>query len=60
MKEIVKVENSGVSDANPNNTNKKVIFKNCGPFKYCITKINHTQVDVTNYIDIVMPMSNLT
>ena len=60
MKEIIKAENSWISDANPNNTNKKVIFKNCRPFKYCITKINKTQVDATNYIDIVMPMYNLT
>ena len=38
MKEIIKAENSWISDANPNNTNKKVIFKNCRPFKYCINE----------------------
>ena len=28
-----------------NNTNKKVICKNCAPFTDCIIKINNTQVD---------------
>ena len=27
-----------------NNTNKKVIFKNCAPFTNCISEINNTQV----------------
>ena len=39
-----------------NNTNKKVIFKNCVPFTSCISKINNTQIDNAKYIDIVMPM----
>ena len=29
----------------PNNTDKKVIFKNCAPFTSCIRKINNTQID---------------
>ena len=28
-----------------NNTNKKVIFKNCPPFTNCISKINNAQID---------------
>ena len=28
-----------------NNTNKKVIFKNCAPFTNCISKINNTLID---------------
>ena len=43
-----------------NNTNKKVIFKNCTPFTNCISKINNTQTDNAEYIDIVMPIYNLT
>ena len=39
-----------------NNTNKKVIFKNCAPFTNCISKINNTQIDNAEYIVIVMPM----
>ena len=42
-----------------NNTNKKVIFKSCAPFKDCISKINNTQVDNATDINIVMPMYNL-
>ena len=41
------------------NTNKKVIFKNCAPFNNCISKINNTQIDNAEYIDIVMPVYNL-
>ena len=32
------------ADPTINNTNKKVIFKNCAPFTSCITEINNTQV----------------
>ena len=42
-----------------NNTNGEVIFKNCAPFTNCISKINNTQIDNAEYIDIVMPMYNL-
>ena len=42
-----------------NNTNKKVIFKNCAPFTNCISKINNTQIDNAEYIDIVIPMYTL-
>ena len=36
-----------------------VIFKNCAPFTSCINKINNTQIDNAEYIDIVMPIYNL-
>ena len=39
--------------------NKGVIFKNCAPFSKCISKINSTEIDDTQDIDIVMPMYNL-
>ena len=42
-----------------NNTNKKVIFKNCAPFTNCISEINNTQIDNAKDINIVMPMYNL-
>ena len=42
-----------------NNTNQKVIFKNCAPFTNCISKINNTRIDNAEYIDIVMQMYNL-
>ena len=37
-----------------NNTNKKVIFKNCVPFTNCVSKINNPQVDDAQDIDIVI------
>ena len=42
-----------------NNTIKKVILKNCAPFTNRISKINNTQIDNAEYIDIVMPMYNI-
>ena len=45
--------------ADANNTNKKVIFKNCAPFTNCISKINNTQIGNAKDIDIVMSMYNL-
>ena len=42
-----------------NNANKKVIFKNCAPFTSSISRINNTQIDDAQYIDVVMAMYNL-
>ena len=58
VKGNITVNNTGTAAA-PTNTNEKVIFKNCAPFTNCISKINDTQIDEANYIDIVMPMYNL-
>ena len=55
----ITVNNTAADGAAANNTNKKVIFKNCAPFTNCISKINNTQIDNAEYIDIVMPMYNL-
>ena len=35
---------------------KGVIFKNCGPFTKCISKINNTGIDNAQDINVVMPM----
>ena len=51
------LSNTAAAGAAVNNTNKKVVFKNCAPFN---TKINNTQVDYAENIDIVMPMYSLT
>ena len=51
--------NNTAAGAAANNTNKKVIFKNCAPFTNCISKINNTEIDNAEYIDIVMPMYEL-
>ena len=39
--------------------NKGVIFKNYAPFIKCISKINNTEIDNAQDIDIVMLMHNL-
>ena len=52
LKENITVNNTA---AGANNTNKKVIFKNCAPFTNCISNKNNTQIDNAEYIDTVMP-----
>ena len=59
VKGNITVNNTAAADAAANNTNKEVIFKNYPPFTNCISKINNTQIDNAEYIDIVMPMYNL-
>ena len=59
VKGTISVNNTAADGAAANNTNKKVIFKNCAPFNNCISEINNTQIDNTKDIDIVMPMYNL-
>ena len=59
VKGNITVNNTAADGAAANNTNKKVIFKNCAPFTNCINKINNTQIDNTEYINIAMPMYNL-
>ena len=58
VKGNITVNNTAASTAT-NNTNKKVIFKNCARFTNCISKISNTDADNTKYIDIVVPMYNL-
>ena len=59
VKGTVTFDNTSAAGVAANNTNKKVIFKNCAPFTDCISGINNTQIDNAKYIDIVMPMYNL-
>ena len=58
VKGKIKVYNTETAAA-PSNGNKNVIFKNCAPFNNCISKINNTQVDNAEYINIVTSMYNL-
>ena len=59
VKGTISVNNTAAAGAGANNTNKRVIFKTCAPFTYCISEINNTQVDNAKDIDIVVPMYNL-
>ena len=45
VKGTITVPNTKAAGAAVNNTNRKVIFKNCTPFTDCITEIYNTQVD---------------
>ena len=59
VKGTISVNNTAADGAAANNTNKKVIFKNCAPFTNCISEINNMQIDNAKDIDIVMSMYNL-
>ena len=59
VKGTISINNTAGAGVAANNTNKKVIFKNCAPFTNCISEINNTQIDHAKDIDIVIPMYNL-
>ena len=59
VKGTITIDKSAATDADGNNTNKKVTFKNCAPFTNCISETNNAQVDNAKDLDIVMPMYNL-
>ena len=52
VKGTVTINNTVAAGADANNTNKKVIFKNCAPF-------TNPQVNNAKDIDILIPMYNL-
>ena len=58
IKGNITANNTAAEGAAATNTNKKVIFKNCTPFTKGISKINNTEIDDAEYIDIVIPMYN--
>ena len=60
VKGNITVNSTAAAGDAANNINKKVIFKYCVPFTNYISKINKTEIDNGAYIDIVMPMYNLT
>ena len=53
------IKNTAAADADANNTNEKVIFKNCAAFTNCIRETNNTQVGNAKDLHIVMSMHNL-
>ena len=48
-----------VPAAHPNNNDKEVVFKNCGPFIDCISEVKKIQIDNAREIHVAMPMYNL-
>ena len=59
VKGTIIVPNTTAGDAAVNNSNKKVIIKNCAPFTDCITEINNPQKMMLKTINIEMPLYNL-
>ena len=59
VKGSITVNNTAATDADANNNNKKVIFKNYAPFTKCISEINNANVDDVKDLDIVIPLYNL-
>ena len=61
VKGIITIAMAGDDDAAKwfDERDKGVIFKNCVPFTKCIRRINNTDIDNAQDIDIVMPMYNL-
>ena len=59
VKGNISVNNTAIAGAATNIVTKKVIFKSCAPFNNCKSKIDNTQIDNAEYIDIVMPVYNL-
>ena len=50
---------TGTINVTVGDNNTKVAFKNCTPFKKCMTEINETFVDEAVHTDIAIPMYNL-
>ena len=61
VKGTIKITGAGddVTAKQADERNKGVISKNCAPFTKCISRINNTEIDNAQDIDIVMPMYNL-
>ena len=61
VKGTITITGAGDDDAGKrvDERNKGVIFKNCAPSTKCINRINSTNLDTAQDIDIVTPMYNL-
>ena len=59
FKGTIAVPNTAGADSTVNNTNKKVIFRNCAPFTDCMSEINNTQADDDQDINIALSICNL-
>ena len=59
FKGTITVANTSTQCEPNNGANKKLILKNYAPFTKCISRINNTQVDDANQIDVVMSMYSL-
>ena len=56
---IAATGNDPVGRNRPFSAATQVAFKNCAPFKDCVTEINDTSADYADFINNAMPMYNL-
>ena len=56
---VVKRRITVTGDINGNTKHTKLAFNNNAPFRSCISKINNTFIDISEDLDIVIPMYNL-
>ena len=61
VKGTITITGAGNDDATKraDERGKGLAFKNCAPFTKCITRINNTDIDNAQDINIVMPIYNL-
>ena len=59
IKATTTIQKTAGQGAAVNDTNRKIVFKNCAPFTKCVSAINNTRADDAQDIDIVMPMYSL-
>ena len=59
VKRTITVNNTAAADADANNANKKVIFKNYALFTDCKSEINNVEIDNAKGINIIMLMYTL-
>ena len=61
VKGTITITGAGNDDSTkqPDERGKGVTFKHCAPFTKCISRINNTDIDNAQDIDIVMPTYNL-
>ena len=61
VKGTITIAGAGNDDATKqaDERGKGVTFKNCAPFTKCISRINNTDIDNAQDIDVIIPMYNL-
>ena len=61
VKGTITITGAGNDDARKraDERDKDITFKNCAPFTKCISRINNTDIDTAQDVDIVMSLYNL-
>ena len=54
----ITAEGDDAAEKQGDERDKGIAFKNCAPFTKCISRINNTDIDTAQDMDILMPMYN--